>query len=135
MFILIAGEEIHLKVEIAVISLVVNLAFLAFANFLNSYKLEELKKSINNRTVDILMLGRKSSRFVPVSQQELVPGHIIKVKNGQIFPCDCLIVEINSRTEKRNKDCRVSRGPFDTDQEECMKEEFLNTPKSKNSDP
>jgi magnesium-transporting ATPase (P-type) len=40
------------------------------------------------------MISRKVKKFVPITWADVKPGYILRVKSGQEFPADCLILDI-----------------------------------------
>jgi magnesium-transporting ATPase (P-type) len=49
---------------------------------------------INNKQIEYLMITRKVKRFLPIFWSDVKPGYILRVKSGQEFPADCLILDI-----------------------------------------
>jgi magnesium-transporting ATPase (P-type) len=49
---------------------------------------------INNKTIEYLMIKRKSKKFVPITWAEAKPGQILRLRSGQEFPADCLVLDI-----------------------------------------
>jgi magnesium-transporting ATPase (P-type) len=44
--------------------------------------------------VEYLMITRKIKRYLPIYWSDVKPGYIVRVKSGQEFPADCLILDI-----------------------------------------
>ena len=40
------------------------------------------------------MLTRKEKKFTSITWADAKPGYILKIKSGQEFPADCLILDI-----------------------------------------
>ena len=56
------------------------------------------------------MITRKIKRFIPITWADAKPGYILRVKSGQEFPADCLILDIQGAAGQK---CFVTSGPFD----------------------
>lgn len=52
-------------------------------------------------------------RFYPITWADIKPGYIIKVRSGQEFPADCLILDIQGSNGSTAQKCYVTSGPFD----------------------
>lgn len=56
------------------------------------------------------MITRKLKKFVPITWADVKPGYILRMKSGQEFPADCLILDIQGAAGQK---CFVTSGPFD----------------------
>ena len=72
----------------------------------------------------MLWISRKFQKYVPVTWSEVKPGHIIRVKNGQEFPADCLILDIKGLGGQK---CYVTSGPFDDSTGIIQKKSYSST--------
>jgi magnesium-transporting ATPase (P-type) len=54
----------------------------------------KVTNKINFKSIDYLMITRKISRFLPITWADVKPGYILRIKSGQEFPADCLILDI-----------------------------------------
>mmetsp|Transcript_1509 Transcript_1509/g.2021 ORF Transcript_1509/g.2021 Transcript_1509/m.2021 type:complete len:184 (-) Transcript_1509:6144-6695(-) len=69
-----------------------------------------LTERISRKRADYLHITNKSKKFVATSWGDLKPGYIIRVKNDQEFPADCLILDVRGGEGPK---CFVTAGPFD----------------------
>ena len=53
-----------------------------------------MTNKINNKVIEFLMITRKLKKFVPITWADVKPGYILRIKSGQEFPADCLILDI-----------------------------------------
>jgi magnesium-transporting ATPase (P-type) len=65
---------------------------------------------INNKIIENLWISRTFKKYVPINWSDCKPGAIIRVKSGQEFPADCLILDIAGAFGQK---CYVTSGPFD----------------------
>jgi len=56
------------------------------------------------------MIMRGAKRWIPTSWADVKEGYILKIKSGQEFPADCLILDIQGAASHK---CFVTSGPFD----------------------
>ena len=101
-FCLIAGDLAQIQLDFVIISLVVNLILSWVSVTLKEMNLKRLRDEIDFMPIDVLTVLKKNSRFFPMSSCELQPGNIIKVKQGQVFPADCLLIDVNT---KHSREC------------------------------
>ena len=59
------------------------------------------------------MITVKFKRFMPITWADIKPGYIIKVRSGQEFPADSLILDIQGANGSTAQKCYVTSGPFD----------------------
>lgn len=71
----------------------------------------KIQDKINYQKVEYLLISKKHKRFLNINQSQIKPGHILKIKKGQEFPADCLILDIQGEINETH--CYVSSGPFD----------------------
>jgi magnesium-transporting ATPase (P-type) len=48
--------------------------------------------------LEYLLITVKFKRFMPITWADIKPGYIIKVRSGQEFPADSLILDIQGET-------------------------------------
>lgn len=41
------------------------------------------------------MITRKIKKFIPLTWSDVKPGYILRIKSGQEFPADCLVLDIS----------------------------------------
>jgi len=70
-----------------------NIILIIVKNFLMERRQRLVSREINSKYVDYLHIARNVKRFFPLTWADLKPGHIIRIKNGQEFPADCLILD------------------------------------------
>lgn len=70
------------------------------------------------------MITRKIKRFLPITWADVKPGYILRIKSGQEFPADCLILDIQGAAGQK---CFVTSGPFDHSTGIIQKKSFAGT--------
>jgi magnesium-transporting ATPase (P-type) len=83
-----------IDISFPVMALSVNIILMMIRNFVFEIRQRKVTRKINSKVIQMLYITRKFKKFVPTTWAECKPGHIIKVKNGQEFPADCLILDI-----------------------------------------
>jgi magnesium-transporting ATPase (P-type) len=63
-------------------------------NLTLEWRQRKVTNKINNIYIEYLMISRKVKKFVPITWADVKPGYILRVKSGQEFPADCLILDI-----------------------------------------
>jgi len=80
-------------------ALVVKILLSFFRNLSLESHQRFITNKINGKAIEYLMITRKIKRFLPISWAEVQPGHIIKIKSGEEFPSDCLILDVQGSTD------------------------------------
>ena len=75
-------------------TLMVNISLMAIRNITFELRQRKITNKINNKVLEFLMITVKVKRFIPITWSEIKPGHIVKVRSGQEFPADCLLLDI-----------------------------------------
>ena len=70
------------------------------------------------------MITRKVKRFLPITWADAKPGYVLRIKSGQEFPADCLILDIQGAAGQK---CFVTAGPFDDSTGIIQKKSFGGT--------
>ncbi len=83
---------------------------MAMRNLTLELRQRKVTNKINNKQIEYLMITRKVQRFMPITWADVKPGYILRIKSGQEFPADCLILDIQGASGQK---CFVSTGPFD----------------------
>jgi P-type E1-E2 ATPase len=65
-------------------------------NIFHDQKLKQASDSVNKQTCDKFVFNRRQKRFVKRQWDDLHVGDIIKIKNNNLVPADCLILDIKS---------------------------------------
>jgi magnesium-transporting ATPase (P-type) len=63
-------------------------------NFIFEKRQKKITTKINNKIIEFLYISRSTSMFVPITWEKVKPGYIIKIRRGEEFPADCLILDI-----------------------------------------
>ena len=91
-------------------ALSVNIALMSIRNIVFEMRQRAVTVKINSKIIENLYISRTFKRYVPITWAECKPGNIIRVKSGQEFPADCLILDIAGVIGQK---CYVTSGPFD----------------------
>jgi magnesium-transporting ATPase (P-type) len=110
LLIILNDEFDMLDVSFPLIAFSINVFLMSIRNVVFELRQRNVTDKINNKVVDFLFITRKFKRFVPIHWGECLPGYIIRVKSGQEFPADCLILDIGGGQGQK---CYVTSGPFD----------------------
>mgnify|MGYP000854435329 CR=1 FL=1 len=96
LFFLILNSQEYNQIEISfpVVALSVNVALMCMRNLTLELRQRKVTNKINNKQIEYLMITRKIKRFIPIYWADVKPGYILRVKSGQEFPTDCLILDI-----------------------------------------
>ena len=84
----------------------------------------KVTNKINMKTIEYLMITRKVKRFLPITWADAKPGYVLRIKSGQEFPADCLILDIQGAAGQK---CFVTAGPFDDSTGIIQKKSFGGT--------
>jgi len=84
----------------------------------------KVTNKINNKQIEYLMITRKVKRFLPITWADVKPGYILRIKSGQEFPADCLILDIQGAAGQK---CFVTSGPFDDSTGIIQKKSYAGT--------
>jgi magnesium-transporting ATPase (P-type) len=84
--------EIHISFPIVALS--INIALMFFKNLTLELRQRGVSNKINKKMLDYMLITRKVKRFLPIYWADVKVGHIIRIKSGQEFPADCLILDI-----------------------------------------
>lgn len=76
------------------VTLTVNISLMAIRNCTFELRQRKITNKINNKMLEYLMITVKFKRFMPITWADIKPGYIIKVRSGQEFPADSLILDI-----------------------------------------
>lgn len=96
-----------------VTTLFVNISLMIIRNITFELRQRKITNKINNKMLEFLLITMKIKRFIPISWAEIKPGYIIKVRSGQEFPADCLLLDIFGGGGASAQKCYVTSGPFD----------------------
>jgi magnesium-transporting ATPase (P-type) len=77
-----------------IVALSVNVALMSIRNVVFEMRQRAVTQKINDKVIECLWITRNIARYIPITWSECKPGHIVKIKSGQEFPADCLILEI-----------------------------------------
>ena len=95
LLILITYDEFDmLDISFPLVAFSINVFLMSIRNVVFELRQRSVTDKINKKVVDFLFITRKFKRFVPIHWGECRPGYIIRVKSGQEFPADCLILDI-----------------------------------------
>lgn len=86
---------------------------MAIRNLTFELRQRKITNKINNKMLEYLMITVKFKRFMPITWADIKPGYIIKVRSGQEFPADSLILDIQGANGSTAQKCYVTSGPFD----------------------
>ena len=92
-----------------VLALGINIFLMCIRNVIFELRQRAVTNNINNKAVEMLWITRKFKKYVPGSWAECKPGNVIRIRSGQEFPADCLLLDIGDGEQK----CFVTSGPFD----------------------
>ena len=74
--------------------IIVHFFLTTIKNMTLEFRQRKVTNKINSKHVDYLMISRKVKRFLPISWSDVKPGYILRIKSGEEFPADCLILDI-----------------------------------------
>lgn len=96
LFFLILNSQEYNQIEVSfpIVALTVNFALMLTRNLTLEHRQRKVTNKINNKQIDYLMITRKVKRFMPITWADVKPGYILRIKSGQEFPADCLILDI-----------------------------------------
>lgn len=95
LFMLIKFNEFDMiDITFPIVALSVNVFLMSIRNIVFEMRQRAVTDKINNKIIENLWISRKFKRYVPITWAECKPGNIIRVKSGQEFPADCLILDI-----------------------------------------
>jgi magnesium-transporting ATPase (P-type) len=113
-FLVMLSEKYNdVSVSFPVVTLSVNITLMAIRNVTFELRQRKITNKINNKMLEFLMITAKFKRFQPITWADIKPGYIIKVRSGQEFPSDCLILDIQGTNGSTSQKCYVTSGPFD----------------------
>ena len=122
--ILYSQEYNQIPIHFPIVALSVNIILMSMKNLTLELRQRKVTNKINNKQIEYLMVSRNATRFVPITWAEAKPGHIIRVKSGQEFPSDCLILDIQGAAGQK---CFVTAGPFDDSTGIIQKKSYVGT--------
>lgn len=93
-FILVSSEYNHVEISFPITAMGINVSLMAFKNLTLELRQRRVSQIINSKQVEWLMITRRVTRWIPITWADIKIGHILKIKNGQEFPADCLILDI-----------------------------------------
>lgn len=67
---------------------------MALKNLSLEFRQRRVSNIINSKQIEWLMITRRVKRWIPISWADIKIGYILRVKSGQEFPADCLILDI-----------------------------------------
>ena len=68
--------------------------FTSVMNILADNKLKEAEKSVNMKPVEKFIFNKRMRGFQVMDWGSIQMGEILKIKQNQEVPCDCLIIDI-----------------------------------------
>lgn len=102
-------------------SLAVNIGLETCKNILIEKRQRTVSDAINKKVVEALFFSRRKKNYFETYKDQLKPGHIIRVYEGQEFPADCLLLDVATDDDQH---CYVSSGPFDDSTGLVLKHSF-----------
>ena len=108
-------------------TLLVNIILMAIRNITFEVRQRKITNKINNKWLEFLMITVKFKKFIPLKWADIKPGYIVKVRSGQEFPADCLLLDIRSEWGSSAQRCFVTSGPFDDSTGIIQKKSFAGT--------
>lgn len=84
-----------ISIAFPIMALSVNITLMGIRNIVFEMRQRAVTHKINNKIIENLWVSRTFKKYVPITWAECKPGAIIRVKNGQEFPADCLILDIS----------------------------------------
>jgi magnesium-transporting ATPase (P-type) len=108
---------------------VLNIIGQSFLNLFHDFKLRMAADQVNKLTVDKFIFNRRHKRFMQRQWEDLQVGDIIKIKNGQQLPADCLILDIKGGGNNNAAEqlCYIKGGPSVVNGESETKKSCQNT--------
>lgn len=107
---LTASYQQSVQLYFPISSLVVNFLLMAVRNIIFEHRQNRITNKINNKYIEYLFVARTSAYYMPIAWEKVKPGYVIKIKRGEEFPADCLILDIQGAEGQK---CYVTCGPFD----------------------
>lgn len=93
--ILYSSEYNQIQISFPIVALSVNIALMIMRNLTLEMRQRKVTNKINFKQIEYLMITRKVKRFIPVNWEDVKPGYILRIKSGQEFPADCLVLDIS----------------------------------------
>lgn len=122
--ILTSPEYNQIEISFPIVALSVNVLLMCMRNLTLEMRQRKVTNKINNKMIEYLMITRKVKRFLPITWADAKPGYILRIKSGQEFPADCLILDIQGAAGQK---CFVTSGPFDDSTGIIQKKSFSGT--------
>ena len=107
-----------------VTAFVINIILMSIRNVIFEVRQKKITLKINNKLIEYLNVSRTTSKFVPIVWEKVKPGQVIRIRKGQEFPADCLILDIQGQSGQK---CYVTCGPFDDSTGIVQKKSFTST--------
>jgi len=83
-----------IEIWFPIVNFIVNITLMAIRNITFEMRQRKITNKINNKYLEVLLITIKVKKFMPITWSEIKPGHIVKVRSGQEFPADCLLLDI-----------------------------------------
>ena len=100
----------------------INLVGQSSINILQDQKLKQAADSVNKLQCEKFVFNRRQKRFLRRPWEELHVGDIIKVKNNNQVPADCLILDIKGYKDQNSDSVAyVKGGPNSNNSETLIK--------------
>jgi len=122
--ILYSQEYNQIEISFPIVALSVNFGLMCMRNLTLELRQRKVTNKINNKQIEYLMITRKVKRFLPITWADAKPGYILRIKSGQEFPADCLILDIQGAAGQK---CFVTSGPFDDSTGIVQKKSYAGT--------
>ena len=94
LLIMYAPEYNQIEISFPIVALTINIMLMCMRNLSLEFRQRKVTNKINNKQIEYLMITRKVKRFLRITWADAKPGYILRVKSGQEFPADCLILDI-----------------------------------------
>lgn len=124
MLILYSQEYNQIEISFSIVALCINIALMVMRNLTLEMRQRKVTNKINYKQIEYLMITRKVKRFIPINWEDVKPGYILRIKSGQEFPADCLVLDISGAAGQK---CFVTAGPFDDSTGIIQKKSFVGT--------
>jgi magnesium-transporting ATPase (P-type) len=122
--ILYSQEYNQIQISFPIVALSVNFGLMCMRNLTLEHRQRKVTNKINNTPIEYLMITRRVKRFLPITWADAKPGYILRIKSGQEFPADCLILDIQGAAGQK---CFVTSGPFDDSTGIIQKKSYAGT--------
>ena len=93
-----SSTVLSIPIDYPITIIILNIVLMGIRNFIFEERQKKVTAKINNKQIMYLYISRSSSNFVPISWEKVKPGYIIKIRKGEEFPADCLILDIQGQS-------------------------------------